>query len=262
MKKLALSLMLLPLAACHGQQITGSGTTRTFVSSGLATTASSTSWEPLVWQGGTYYQCDTVGHCWSGNVSPVAPRKNVRKVSNAEIRASAKLISWDKLAPETYLALAHEVGMDTSASSEEAKITQAIYDLKLPTYPFNLVDDYLYNKAIVEGKNERWVWRPMRSADLAKLKDVRADYEGGAGVLQPLQYARRVPSEVLETAKALLEKDPAVNFLISDYTAVKPDPFLAVTTPGLLEQGKIWIVAVWDEPGFRYLNTEMGPRKE
>ena len=52
---------------------------------------------------------------------------------------------------------------------------------------------------------------------------------------------------------------PEAMLIVSDYETVKPDPFLAVTTPALLAAGKIWIVAVWDEPNFRYDHVVMGP---
>jgi hypothetical protein len=70
------------------------------------------------------------------------------------------------------------------------------------------------------------------------------------GFISPNEYAQSVPYRVLGEMKVLMEAVPEALFLISDYEAIKPDPFLAVTTEKLLGAGKIWIVSQWDEPGF------------
>lgn len=201
------------------------------------------------------YACDTSGRCYSSNTSPVAARKNnPNPATLAMVKSSAKLLDGAALAPASYARLAKSVGLDPSVTSDEALITDAIAKLGLHVYKFSLVDDYLYNKAIATSKNTRWVWKPMRASDLKHFTEygISQDAESvdQTGVIDYLQYSRKLPIEVLTTVHDFLAEMPEVNFLVSDYATVKPDPFLAVTTPRLMSTGKIWIIQVWDEPTF------------
>lgn len=207
--------------------------------------------------GNSAWACDSSGSCMSLTTAPVALRKhNPHPATIQSVKASAALLDHAVLAPASYSTLSTSIGLNPSVTSDEARITDAIAKLGLHVYTFSLVDDYLYSKAIEHGKNIRWVWKAMRDADLKAMAGLQsypvidAESVDQTGVMDPMQYARRLPVSVLENVKNFLGEVPDANFFISDYVSVKPDPFLMVTTPRLFAAGKIWVIQVWDEPGF------------
>lgn len=61
-------------------------------------------------------------------------------------------------------------------------------------------------------------------------------------------YAHSIPLPVLLTMKTIVSQFPDAQFYASDYEVQRPDPFLAVTLPGVED---LFIIERWDEPGFR-----------
>lgn len=165
------------------------------------------------------------------------------------VKASARLIPEAKLAPSEYLARALRIGL-SSAGTEEARLLQAIHDTGLHVYEFSQVDAYLYRQALTHGTNYRWVWEPLRERDMKWAGNSFPVAEGG--YLYAKQYSREVPDRVLSNIERLMDCAPEETiFMVSDFKAVNPDPFLAVSTPKMLGAGRIFIIDQWDEPGFK-----------
>ena len=61
-------------------------------------------------------------------------------------------------------------------------------------------------------------------------------------------YPHAVPLHALLKVEELEDEftPGALQFVVSDYEAVKPDPFLLVTAAGLPN----YVIDVWDEPNF------------
>lgn len=167
-----------------------------------------------------------------------------------QVKHSRHPLNRADLAPAEYAKTAASLGLEVPA--EEATLLQALNDNHLGTYNFAKVDDYLYRQALKLGTRYRWVWEPVGAAGLKAVNESGADYDAKAdlGLVMAREYQRPVPLRVLNEMKALRGCLAGAVFLVSDYEAVKPDPFLAVTTEKLLSAGKIWIVDQWDEPGF------------
>ena len=238
-------------AACLGQtsvktlSLPGSGDTTTSwgtgdVTLGAAPMSSST----IITSSGT----GTL--VWANNpeFQSAETRKPLRPgVTLAQVKYSAKPVVQSRLAPRTYLKLASLVGL-ISPATDEARMLDYIFESGTKVYDFALVDKYLYNKALKEGTQVRWVWKPLREKDRSAIGNSRDSRT--AGLMFPKQYGHAVPERVLAHVAGILEKLPDAVFLVSDYEVIKPDPFLAITTEKLLGEGKIWIVDVWAEPGF------------
>jgi hypothetical protein len=139
-----------------------------------------------------------------------------------------------------------------SAAVDEVKMTQAISSLGLMVFDYKEVDDYLYTKALAQGTNMRWVWKPIRSKDIDKIHSAGAGWSvrPQMGMVLAEIYNQKLPMDVMNIVSRVLECEPDAIPLISDYEVARPDPFLAITTSKLLGAGKIWIVAVWAEPSF------------
>jgi hypothetical protein len=216
---------------------------------------------------GTSFALGSIGHFTSSNGSAMCcitfgsaisgvnaeTRKPMPKPPTlASVLSTAYRIKASDLAPASYIATAKAIGMD-SASVDEARMTEAISNLGLMVFDYKQVDEFLYNKALAQGTNVRWVWKPMRSKDIDPIKG-----SGGAWSLRPQMgfvypdlYTGKIPFDVMKIVARVLECEPDALPLVSDYEVVKPDPFLAITTPKLLGAGNIWIVANWDEPDFK-----------
>jgi hypothetical protein len=165
-----------------------------------------------------------------------------------QVDFSAVPLEQAKLAPVAYLKLAKSIQLE-SPSTDEAEVLQTIYDHHFRVYDFDKVDNYLYRQALKQGTRMRWVWKPMRDVDLRQLQN-QGQPPSASGIVYSKLYGQRIPARVLEDAKCVLDDVKDAVFLVSDYEVVKPDPFLAITTPKLLAEGKLWIVDRWDEPGF------------
>lgn len=193
---------------------------------------------------------------WSaggGRIFTALPAAETRKPKSplmtiAMVRSGAHTLTQDELAPAAYLKLAKSVGLE-SAATDEARVLSAIAELNLPVYNFERVDEYLYEQALKHGAKVRWVWKPMRDTDAKAVADV-SWVESKSGFIYGAQYQNKIPENVIERVALVLTKLPDAAFLVSDYEVVKPDPFLAVTTKKLAAEGKVWIIAQWDNPGF------------
>lgn len=173
------------------------------------------------------------------------------------VKASARLISKTSLASASYVKVAVAIGLK-SAGVDEAVALDMIDQLEIKVYSYKAVDEWLYASALKMGSDVRWVWKPLRDGDLQASRLAMADgsvnqwdVRAGFGALSTRLYGQAIPERVLNRVAAVLAKMPDAVFLISDYEVEKPDPFLAVTTKLLIQEGKLWIIDQWDEPGFR-----------
>lgn len=205
--------------------------------------------------------CDSDGHCYtrsSGSYLGEDRKDDGKGPTSEQLRQSAHLISATERPPAGYRSLAAEVGLIPSRTSDEAAVLDGIAQEGLRVYDYEKVDGYLWRKAAREGAHARWVWKPLRGRDENAITE-RAYSAANVlvakvGYVINQQYQQEVPARVLAELKCMIADIPDALFLVSDYEVIKPDPFLAVTTPKLLQAGKIWIVDRWDEPGF----TESG----
>jgi hypothetical protein len=156
----------------------------------------------------------------------------------------------NQLPTASYLKTAKAVGLDSPAIAE-AQLAQIIVDHGFSIYDYSNVDNYLYHEALKQGTQVRWVWKPMRTADMkAAAQETWSTWDGMGRISAASMYARALPEKVLAKVECLMTELPDAIFLVSDYEVVKPDPFLAVTTPKMLSAHRIFIVDQWDEPGF------------
>lgn len=241
MKTLALMVFCAGLALAQ----TGSSTTCT-----ADTSTSFCSSSNLVWSNGTGLTIRANGGgTWQGinkNDPRMKPFLTIKQVS-----MSARRLEADQLAPASYLNLAASIGLD-NAAVDEARMLTTIAELQLKVYPFAKVDAFLYQQAVAMSANYSWVWKPLRVKDWTRLHGTSARGSDGMGwVSVTSQYDRRIPERVIGTIAKILQREPGALLLVSDFEALKPDPFLAITTPKLLEAGKIWIVEQWDEPAWK-----------
>lgn len=229
---------------------------------GIASTGGSGT--TLAW-GATATVTNTIMTCGSSNAGGTVcwNQAEIRKPklpyqTIAQVRASRLPVAKSLLAPASYLKLAKEIGLD-SASTDEAKLAQALADRDIKPYDFDRVDAYLYKKAeAVSDKSTqyRWVWKAMRPKDQHVLDTDRDAtsaeivYYEGMGIVRSDLYKHAIPARVLEAVACILEDFPEAILLISDYEVVRPDPFLAITTPRMLAAHRIFITDQWDEPGF------------
>ncbi len=185
-----------------------------------------------------------------GAFVPSETRKPITPaVTLTQVRATAKKVSESSLAPASYIKTAKALKVN-SAAIEEANMLQELHDHALKVYDYDKVDTFLYNTALKMGSNTRWVWKPLRDADMKESSNAWS-IRPQMGFIYLKQYSRAVPERVLNLVANLLECIPDAIFYVSDFEVVKPDPFLAITTKKLLEEDKIYIIAQWDEPSFK-----------
>lgn len=166
------------------------------------------------------------------------------------LKDTSKRLSAKDSAPDGYIQLARLVGARVPAA--EAAMVDAIRELGLPLYDWDKVDQFLARKARQQGANTRWVWKPISDVGVKQVSELSWTERDRAGVgfVFPKIYGNKIPMPTLAIARAVIEKIPETLVLISDYEVINPDPFMAVTTPELLANGKLYIVDVWDEPSF------------
>lgn len=236
-----ISILLVLAAGCmFGQLITHDFSDSTSASASAITSAGS------VFVGGGS------GTAWISLAPNVINTQRQRKhnaVTLAQVHKAAFRIAAKDLAPAEYITLAKSIGAE--ASAEEAAILQAISDLGLPVYDFEKVDDYLVGQTKKYGPNVMWVWKPVGKKDYAALfTSGHSSPDATMGVISPATYGRQLPMVAMENIAALMKAVPEAVFLVTDYEVRNPDPFLAISSPTLLQAGKLWVVAQWDEPGF------------
>lgn len=258
-----IALLCVSLSACAQihKPTTGTAPIRTngdlIISEGTSST-----WGIITSTGTTTTPLGTCGGCFvtdAGNgaitwqvfndhsVGPETRKDDGKGLTHAELLATAY---HPASAPAHYLEVAREIGLDPSPITDEAALLQAITENGLHVFDYAKVDDYLYRQALKQSARTRWVWKPMRKKDSEALKGEMSQMFPNAGYVFNAQYAQRLPERILEEVKLLMNCAPDASFLVSDYEVVRPDPFLAVTTPQLLAAGKVFIIDQWDEPGF------------
>ena len=264
--KLLLCSILFAVISCGQQTITSSGS--------VPILNSVTSSSNLTWSGGSGAMLlagdsvcvDTNGVRWACGTmttpTAAAPPRNYRHWKLAEVKAAAKSADA-KLIPATYLKHAEEIGLESPAT-ENAKMLVALQKLGVKIYNEQSVSEYLYGKVReMKDANMIWTWRPMRLADYqaftkANMRPAIGNAYGGSYVWT--QYQKAIPERVVELAALVLKELPEANFIISDYDRKNPDPFMAVTTPGMASVGQLYVIAVWDEPAYtEFPSMQMSP---
>lgn len=188
---------------------------------------------------------------WQGGGPPAETRKPIiPAVTISQVRKNSHKVQDSELAPASYRATARALQVN-SAAIEEFELLQEIHDHALRVYDYDKVDKFLYNEALKQEENTRWVWKPLREPDL-KIASANSSWrvERGMGFVYPKLYNKAVPERVLNLVADLLECVPNAVMLVSDFEVIRPDPFLAITTPTLMKENKIFIIAQWDEPSF------------
>ena len=203
---------------------------------------------------GAMVWCTSGGGCstqWAGGggswIEQETRKDDGKGPTLQQVKDSRVSIQSKDLAPVGYAKLAKSLGVKESA--DEADMLKLIHEHGLHVYDWAKVDDYLYRKALRQKSYTRWVWEPLRESDV-KTIEASTGMISHVGYIYPKQYAQKVPARVLENVSCMLADMKEAVFLISDYEVIKPDPFLAITTPELLRAGKIWVIDRWDEPGF------------
>jgi len=263
MKATTFFVAVIALATSLYAQTTSTTSGTTSITSGSTTTglgwvtgnADGTLSIPSVGSGSTIVMTDGGGRTWSWPAdTTLETRKDDGKGPTIiQVDRSAKIIKVAQLAPVGYMDLAVKIGLTPSPVMDEANLLDAISTVGLHVYDWTTVDEYLYRKALRQGAHMRWVWKPLREADLqsAHMANAASGFTiPRVGYIFAEQYAQEVPLRILMDVKAILDADPSAKFFISDYETIKPDPFLMVTTEKLLKAGKCWIIDRWDEPGF------------
>jgi hypothetical protein len=207
----------------------------------------------IAYSGGSFtFNCGTVNGyitACGGGPSYETRKDDGKGPTLLQVKSTAKPLALRELPPLEYVALAKSVGVEGPVV-EQAKMLEMIHNLELHVYDWHKVDDYLYRKALRQGTNVRWVWKPVRSQDTKLVSDISTLTKENVGMIYAKTYDRPLPVRILKRMKEIeCEMSDAV-FLVSDYEVVKPDPFLAITTRSLIDSGKIWVIDQWDEPGF------------
>ena len=166
----------------------------------------------------------------------------------AQVRLSAHGLSGRQLPPLRYVTLARSLGIEPSA--DEAEMLTVLNSLGIKVYDFDKVDNYLYRQCLRKGSRYRWVWKPVNGKFLTFVKESHQAWveRPKVGLIADNLYPNTVPIQALEVMESVLTRMPDAKFMVTDAAIV--DPFLAVTSEHLLQAGKIWIIAQWDEPGF------------
>jgi hypothetical protein len=91
-------------------------------------------------------------------------------------------------------------------------------------------------------------WAPLRTVDRCDAFTKPGEYRM-LGATKAEVYDRAVPKHALEKVRQLEQPENfglgVLKFAVSDYAAVKPDPFLLC-----LAGGTRFVIDVWDEPGW------------
>lgn len=171
-------------------------------------------------------------------------------VTLQQVKITAHKIPASQIPAASYMKTAKAINLKSPAI-DEAQLAQIIVDHGFSIYEYSKVDNYLYHMALKQGTNVRWVWKPMRDEDAKGAAGQQFQtFDGMGRISAGSVYAKAIPERVLAKVECLLNELPEAVFLVSDYEVSKPDPFLAVTTPRMLQAHRIFIVDQWDEPGF------------
>lgn len=152
------------------------------------------------------------------------------------------------------MQLAHEAGMNTLvlttkikidilrqtdvANARYAHIRDLLQREEIPVYPIGKVQAFM-NDLLVKlnvsrgGSKYRWFW--------TYLED----------------YNDPVPNDVMRLIVRLKALDNTLEFVVTDYKAETPDPFLAIQVRDS-ESARRLVIAHWDEPGFHLTEKSDG----
>lgn len=141
---------------------------------------------------------------------------------------------------ERYEALAAEVGLE-NGGLREGRLIRVLQKLEIRIYPLQQVRAYLHK---MRGMNNFWCWKALRKKD---GQVVRCNNWMSDGAVWDKIYQGRVPAHALEMVLRIEAELPTgYGFFVSDYEAVRPDPFLMVCGAGTTH----YVIDAWDEPGF------------
>ncbi|MHA1952165.1 MAG: hypothetical protein ACW987_20165 [Candidatus Thorarchaeota archaeon] len=141
---------------------------------------------------------------------------------------------------EEYAKVSKRIGYE-SASLFHIEFKSFLKEESIPIYNYNDVQDFLVGEVIklrVETGSSHYSlsWVPMREQD----RDLHDAYE-------PLPYTKTIPLFALLLVDKIHSRfGDKVKFQVSDYEAIKPDPFLRVNVGD-----SYYVIAHWDEPGFK-----------
>ncbi len=236
-------LCLVGLCGLMSGQSTWSTSSGTIASSGTITSS-----------GGSFLVSDGSGHLvsWAGVNDGTAETRSAKTpgITLHEVKSKAHKIPVSEIPTAAYMRSAKSIGLDSPAIAE-AKLAEIIVNHGFAIYDYANVDNYLYHEALKQGTQMRWVWKPLRDADMKPAaQEAWSTWDGMGRISANSIYARAIPERVLGKVECLLTEMPDAIFMVSDYEVQRPDPFLAVTTPKMLSAHRIFIVDQWDEPGF------------
>ena len=246
---LAALLMASILTACA--QTAWTSTSGTITTSGAITSAGSGTLS--ISNGGWTMMCaDASGRVFSCGGSQDMETRSLKTpgITLIQVKQSRHAVPKTVLASESYLKLAKTISLKSPAV-DSALMAEILADHGFLVYDYDKVDSYLYHAALKQGTNVRWVWKPMRDVDAKNSGGASWQTWDGMGRISGTVYSKAIPERVLEKVACLLDEMKDAVFFVSDYEVVHPDPFLAVSTPKMLEDHKIFIVDQWDEPGFK-----------
>lgn len=154
---------------------------------------------------------------------------------------------------DEYLRVAAKLKLRTPAVIK-ARLERFLAMRGWPVFDYPKVWAYLKSLAKKEsaqrygGQNWNDVPPSMRPSVEPCWKPLRLGDRKEGGEFSSLVYPHAVPLHALLKVEELEDEfgAGALQFVVSDYEAVKPDPFLMVTAAGLPN----YVIAVWDEPGF------------
>jgi len=192
------------------------------------------------------FVCDPAGSI------PAKPQKpRLPNFTKAQLLASVHIIPAASIAGPEYMKVAKAISLK-SAATDESQMGELLNRHGFKIFDFDKVDTYLYNKALQQKAGTRWVWKPLRTRDHDWLQNTGLTYRqfDGFGYVDNVKYVHAIPEKTLDKIACLIDEMPEALFLVSDYEVIKPDPFLAVTTADMLEAHRLFIIDMWDEPGF------------
>lgn len=146
-----------------------------------------------------------------------------------------------------YTALAEEIGYKPS-TTVAWELRNFLAENDMPTYALDEVWDYMNRIARREGK--RWHWYPIREKD-SRSFTLEFGEDTRVGWLRPQLYKKELPIHILRLiSKIPVELRDKLEFYVSDYEVINPDPFLMAIPKHSEAITMITVLAVWDEPGF------------
>ncbi len=161
-----------------------------------------------------------------------------------------KKVKADSGLSKEYRTLARKLEISSPVYNLEA-LRAFLREANILIYDYEEVIKYLAKKA-TETRFQFVVWVPLRKRDVGKGNGRMPFGQYHGRVENGTIYRHAVPISVLQTVERISDEFPEAGFFVSDYSAVKPDPFLAVGFRGV----DILVVDFWAEPGFKPTKIE------